>query len=142
MSTPARRRIRELEQQLAEARAQYYGPADTQQRTAQLAARLLQDAWSEAWAATWMRRALLFEWAAPRETDYTGRATEAELDARAARTISAAVACRSRATGADGAATWHLAAATASLTITPDEQHRLDQAHQRLEDEQGRGTAA
>lgn len=72
------------------------------EREATITARLFQDVWAQAWAATWERRARAFEWSAPRPGDYTGRATPEQLEDRARRAEAAALACRRRATGADG----------------------------------------
>jgi len=66
-------------------------------RGARLAARVLTDALAEGTAAYWLRRAETFEAAAPRSTDYNGRATRAELVERAERCRSTAAACRARA---------------------------------------------
>jgi hypothetical protein len=57
-------------------------------------ARLLQDALTEALAATWLRRAELFEWAAPRPGDYVGGATPQQLAEAATRCGATARVCR------------------------------------------------
>ena len=57
-------------------------------------ARVLQDALTEGLAATWTRRAAMFEWAAPRPGDFTGRATAEELTAARVRCLTTAAACR------------------------------------------------
>jgi len=58
------------------------------------ARRLIQDALSEATAFYWSRRAEAFEWARPRDDDFSGSVTREELDARADRIASLALACR------------------------------------------------
>lgn len=60
-------------------------------------ARVLQDALSEGTAEHWERRAAAFEWARPREGDFHGRATRAELSARWRELTELAAACRARA---------------------------------------------
>jgi len=61
------------------------------------AARVIQDALTEAEAAGWERRARAFEEAAPRSTDFNGRATPAELEERSRRCLAVAAACRHKA---------------------------------------------
>lgn len=60
--------------------------------------RVLQDALSEATASFWERRARQLEEAAPRPGDWPGRATPEQLSAARERCLSAAAACRHRAT--------------------------------------------
>lgn len=60
----------------------------------QIRYRFLRDAFREATAAHWRKRGADFEWARPRPSDFTGRATAAELAARDARLASLARACR------------------------------------------------
>lgn len=57
-------------------------------------ARLLQSALTEATAMTYARRAAVFDWAAPRPGDFTGRATREELREATERCQEAAQACR------------------------------------------------
>lgn len=66
-------------------------------RTVQFHHRVVSDALAEATANYWERRARTFADAAPRPGDYTGRATRAELTAARERCLSAAAACRARA---------------------------------------------
>lgn len=70
---------------------------DAGARGARLAARVLTDALAEGTDAYWQRRAEAFEKAAPRPGDFNGRATPAELAARAERCRATAAACRARA---------------------------------------------
>ena len=70
---------------------------DAGARGARLAARVLTDALAEGTDAYWLRRAEVFELAAPRPGDFNGRATRAELVERAERCRSTAAACRARA---------------------------------------------
>ena len=67
------------------------------ERRAQFMARVLQDELSQATATYWRRRAQTFLAAAPRLTDYNGRATAAELAERAERCRQAAEVCMQRA---------------------------------------------
>ncbi len=67
------------------------------ERTVQFMARVLQDALADATAIYWRRRAQTFLDAAPRLTDYNGRATAAELAERAERCRQAAEVCMQRA---------------------------------------------
>lgn len=59
--------------------------------------RAVQEAVTDALAHTWTRRAEVFEWAAPKPGDFTGRATAAELAERQARCEATALACRQKA---------------------------------------------
>ena len=61
------------------------------------------DAVRRARAETWLRRAEQWEWAAPRPGDFVGRATEADIEARAARCHQLATACRAHAAILEGA---------------------------------------
>ncbi len=73
-------------------------PLETEHdRAVQLHARVLQDALAEATASYWERRAKVMEWAAPRPGDWPGRATPEDLSAARERCLSAAAACRARA---------------------------------------------
>lgn len=67
--------------------------------------RVLQDALAQATASYWHKRAEAFEAAAPRPCDFTGRATEEELEFRRRAMATAAQACRQKAAlmlGGDG----------------------------------------
>ena len=87
----------------------------TQSQEADLAplvqAAALKDAWLFAHRAFWERRASAFEWAAtPRPGDHVGtQASPEQLAERRRRLLSAAEACRLRASGIDGLATVQLA---------------------------------
>ncbi len=59
--------------------------------------RFLADLLTDGMAGQWERRALVFEWAAPRSSDFNGRATAAELTERAQRCRATAAACRAKA---------------------------------------------
>lgn len=59
--------------------------------------RVLADMFNETLATQWEHRARVFEWAAPRPSDFRGRATPAELDARSKRCRQTAEACRAKA---------------------------------------------
>ncbi|MCB0911454.1 MAG: hypothetical protein KDB60_07550 [Propionibacteriaceae bacterium] len=62
-----------------------------------IAHRFLTDALTSSLACQWRGRADVLEWCRPRPTDYTGRATAAELAARDARLAADAARCRSHA---------------------------------------------
>ena len=70
----------------------------------------VREAWLYAHRAHWERRARTFEWAAtPRPGDHLGTQTTPEQrEERRRKLLSAAEACRLRATGVDGIATVHL----------------------------------
>lgn len=59
--------------------------------------RVIQDALNEATATYWRRRAVTFDQAAPRCTDFTGNATPAQIQAQRDRAQQCAEACRHRA---------------------------------------------
>lgn len=59
--------------------------------------RVLQDALSEALSVQWERRAAEFEAAAPRQSDFPGRAPSESREQRTQRILEAARACRARA---------------------------------------------
>jgi len=59
--------------------------------------RVLADALQEATAAYWTRRAEAFEAAIPRESDYRGRASDADVEEQRYRLAASALACRQRA---------------------------------------------
>lgn len=69
----------------------------TAERTAQFLARALADCLSEATSDHWNRRAAQFDAAAPKASDFHGRATRAELVERGRRCRATAAACRARA---------------------------------------------
>ncbi len=73
------------------------GPTIDLDRVRHFRLRVLSDALSEATANYWNRRAEAFEAAAPRPGDFTGRATQADLDTLTRRCRKAAEACRQRA---------------------------------------------
>jgi hypothetical protein len=60
--------------------------------------RAVQEAWSSALACTWSRRAELLEWARPRESDWKGGSSPAEIAERDRRLADQAAACRAKAT--------------------------------------------
>lgn len=60
-------------------------------------ARNIQDAMAQATAQHWLRRAEEFEQAKPRPSDFRGRASDAQIAARAEGLAAKADACRSRA---------------------------------------------
>lgn len=59
--------------------------------------RFLADLLTQGMASYYGRRARVFEWAAPRPGDFRGRATNADLAARAARCRETAAAFRAKA---------------------------------------------
>lgn len=59
--------------------------------------RFLADLLTDGMAGQWEKRARVFEWCAPRPSDFNGRATPAELAERAQRCRGTAAACRAKA---------------------------------------------
>lgn len=59
--------------------------------------RFLADLLTDGMAGQWEQRARVFEWAAPRPSDFNGRASAAELAERAQRCRATAAACRVKA---------------------------------------------
>lgn len=59
-----------------------------------VALRGLVDTYQQATGLWWERRAEMFDWAAPRPGDFTGKATEQDVSERAARCREAARLCR------------------------------------------------
>lgn len=59
--------------------------------------RFLADLLTDGMAGQWEKRARVFEWAAPRPSDFNGRATPAELAERTQRCQATAAACRAKA---------------------------------------------
>ena len=76
----------------------------TPDRLARFNADVVLDALEHASSARWLRRAAQFEDARPKPTDYTGKATAAQLAAADARCAQAAQLCRHRA-GIEAAST-------------------------------------
>jgi hypothetical protein len=68
-----------------------------EQLIADVTYRTLVDAWVEGHATHWERRARQLEAARPQRSDYTGKATPADLVAAYDRLTAAAQACRARA---------------------------------------------
>lgn len=75
----------------------------------------VRQAFLEASTIYWRRRAEQLEAAAPRPGDFTGHATERELDNQTRRCLDSAIACRNRAAGADGWVDQVLGGAAADL---------------------------
>jgi len=73
-----------------------------ERRLALVQAAVVRQAFLEASEMFWRRRAEQLEAAAPRPGDFTGRATDADLDEQTRRCLDAAIACRNRGAGADG----------------------------------------
>lgn len=73
-----------------------------ERRLALVQAAVVRQAFLEASNIYWCRRAEQLEAAAPRRGDFTGLATDADLDDQARRCLDSAIACRLRAAGADG----------------------------------------
>ena len=59
--------------------------------------RFLADLLTDGMAGQWEQRARVFEWCAPRPSDFNGRATAAELAERTQRCRATAAACRAKA---------------------------------------------
>lgn len=70
---------------------------DLEEHVEHFRTRVLADALQEATCAYWRRRADAFAAALPRPTDYTGRATAAEIEAQRYRVAAVVLACRERA---------------------------------------------
>lgn len=85
-------------------------PADTSgallSYVAHFQRRVLVEALRDAMPATWDRKAREFINAMPWPSDFNGRATPEELDARRRRCLAAADACRARAVAVEGLLPW------------------------------------
>lgn len=72
-------------------------PDELDARDNQVRLRIAQDVMVTATAAYWERRAAVYEWARPRPTDYLGRSTPTDQQARDQRLARMAADCRAHA---------------------------------------------